>query len=90
MIRWHIIIHGRVQGVGFRAFTQQHAKMHNIKGSVQNKLNGTVEIDAQGKKKDMRSFISAIKKGTPFAKVTDIEIAEIGTLKNDQSFNIVY
>jgi acylphosphatase len=90
MLRWHIIVHGHVQGVGFRAFTQQQANRHNINGSVKNNVNGTVEIDAEGEQTDMDSFITKIKKGSPFAKVSDVRIDEFDELKDYKSFTISY
>ncbi|GAE91433.1 acylphosphate phosphohydrolase [Gracilibacillus boraciitolerans JCM 21714] len=44
----HIVVAGRVQGVGFRAFTQQVAVENDIVGWVRNHKNGSVEIEAAG------------------------------------------
>lgn len=90
MKRYHIKVHGQVQGVGFRFHTQQHAVRHSIKGWVRNNVDGTVEIDAEGEDHDMDRFIRELKKGSMNAKVTQVEFeenSEIGTLR---SFQIQY
>ena len=44
MIRYYIVVKGRVQGVGFRFFTINIASKYNLTGSVRNMDNGMVEI----------------------------------------------
>ena len=48
MKRYHIIVSGRVQGVGFRYFCVMNAQKFNLTGSVRNMSNGNVEIFVQG------------------------------------------
>ncbi|OYD09652.1 acylphosphatase [Paludifilum halophilum] len=90
MIRNHIIVHGRVQGVGFRYYTQRIAAQYRMVGWVRNKADGTVEIDAQGDKEQMDSFLRAVKKGSPHSKVTQIDIDQGLELKKYRSFQIQY
>ncbi|MDK2917759.1 MAG: acylphosphatase [Candidatus Petromonas sp.] len=90
MVRYHIIVHGHVQGVGFRYFTYQKAMENNIKGWVKNNLDGTVEIDAQGNKDDMEKFLTAVKKGSPFSKVRNVDVDEFQHLERYKSFDIRY
>ncbi|MBB6452300.1 acylphosphatase [Salirhabdus euzebyi] len=72
----HLIVFGRVQGVGFRHYTKLKADEMGIKGWVQNKLDGTVEIEAEGKEEAVKLFTEEIKKGPrPFAKVKHVEIS---------------
>lgn len=47
--RYHLNIEGKVQGVGFRFFTQQQAIENDLVGWVKNKSNGTVEAEVEGK-----------------------------------------
>jgi acylphosphatase len=44
----HVLIHGRVQGVSFRAWTQHQAVLHGLKGWVRNRRDGTVEAVFSG------------------------------------------
>ncbi|HET7577660.1 MAG TPA: acylphosphatase [Bacillales bacterium] len=90
MKRYHIIVHGRVQGVGFRYHTQQHAVRHGIKGWVRNNPDGTVEIDAEGENHDMDRFIRELRKGSMNAKVTDVEYEENPHTGTHHSFQIQY
>ncbi len=48
MVRYHIFVEGRVQGVGFRYFVSMHAQSYGLTGSVKNLDNGLVEIYVQG------------------------------------------
>ncbi|KHD85203.1 acylphosphatase [Bacillus ginsengihumi] len=89
--RVHIVVSGRVQGVGFRFQTQWLAKQYDIRGWVKNTHDGKVEIEAESTETNLEKFISAIKKGpTPFAKVTNIDISYFSDLKHDTSFRILY
>ena len=70
----HITVHGRVQGVWFRAGTKEKAEELGLTGWVMNRPNGTVEIHAQGKKSQLENFIAWCRQGTPAAKVTSLDI----------------
>jgi len=48
MVSYQINVYGRVQGVGFRWFTQQAAERHHISGWVRNKADGSVEMAILG------------------------------------------
>lgn len=76
MIRKKIIVHGRVQGVGFRYHVYQQALLIGIRGWVKNCSDGTVAIDAEGTEPQMKRFIEAVKKGSPASKVTDMDIQD--------------
>lgn len=63
-----IIVHGQVQGVGFRYGTLQIANRLTITGTVQNLSDGTVKIIAEGNHSSLEKFIHLIKtEPTPFA-----------------------
>ncbi|WP_028782955.1 acylphosphatase [Thalassobacillus devorans] len=80
----HIIVHGRVQGVGFRFSAQQVATEHNIRGWVKNNSDGTVEMEAEGEKQDLDAFVADIEKGpSPYARVDHIDIT---TEKNEKGY----
>lgn len=67
-------IYGKVQGVGYRYFTEKIAKNLNIFGYVKNLEDGTVEVVAQGKEEDLQKFIEQLKIGPFLAKVEKIDI----------------
>ena len=73
----HIIVHGRVQGVWFRAGTKEKADELGLLGWVKNRTGGTVEIHAEGEKLLLEKFITWCRIGTPAADVISIDIDEV-------------
>ena len=62
MIRYHIILDGRVQGVGCRYFCQMNAVSLSLTGWVRNLNNGMVELEVQGDEKVVNNYVSLIRK----------------------------
>lgn len=88
MKRVYMNISGRVQGVGFRYYTQHLAVQHNLVGWVKNEEDGTVTIDAQGHEEELNSFIEEIKKGpSRFAKVKNVELTYLD-IEENKTFKI--
>ncbi|RKD73173.1 MULTISPECIES: acylphosphatase [Sinobaca] len=87
-MKQHIIVHGLVQGVGFRQFTKMEADKLSIYGWVHNKTDNTVEIAAEGDDKAMRSFLTSVEKGPRFSKVDKIEVNPIDEVDHKQSFKV--
>ena len=69
--RIHVWVHGRVQGVGFRAFVQQNAIQIGVTGWVRNVGYGTVEAVAEGSKKQVDDFLRMVKRGPLASRVED-------------------
>ncbi|HOW91453.1 MAG TPA: acylphosphatase [Anaerolineaceae bacterium] len=69
----HILVEGRVQGVGFRYFVKNLASELRITGWVRNRFDDRVEILAQGTPSDLTRFIAAVRVGPPSAQVTSLE-----------------
>lgn len=67
-----VIVYGRVQGVFFRAFASRRAKELSLAGYVRNLPDGTVEVYAEGERKQLEELISLLKIGPPAAKVERI------------------
>lgn len=70
----HIIVKGRVQGVGFRYHTESEALRMGVKGWVRNLPDGHVEILARVPREQRDSFIASISKGPPMARVEGLDI----------------
>ena len=70
--RVHIIVKGRVQGVGFRYFVRIKAKILGLKGYVRNCEDGTVEVVAEGDEDNIKKLIEFCKVGPPLATVLDL------------------
>lgn len=73
MSRVRLRIHGRVQGVFFRAWTAQEAASRNLSGWVRNRSDGTVEALFAGDEAAVEAMIEACRQGPPAARVTRIE-----------------
>jgi acylphosphatase len=65
-------VRGRVQGVGFRYFTQTAAVREQIDGWVRNTADGAVEILAEGEEDAIKRFEAEIRRGPASARVTDV------------------
>ncbi len=66
----HIVVHGRVQGVGYRAFVAREAGRHALAGWVRNCRNGTVEALFKGEPDVINDMIAACRRG-PFGSRVD-------------------
>lgn len=87
----HVIVSGRVQGVGFRYHTQFLANQLHIRGWVRNNDDGSVEVMAEGEQKAMEKFIAGLKKGpSRFAKVTDVYIEYLPNQEHFKDFRVLY
>ena len=71
--RLHAIVHGRVQGVGFRFFTMQSAWALELTGWVRNRFDGTVEVIAEGNRPKLEILLDEIKKGPTSASVNSVD-----------------
>jgi acylphosphatase len=65
----HIIVHGRVQGVGFRAFVKVEALTRGIEGWVRNRRDGSVEAVFAGETDVVAAMIEACQRGPLGARV---------------------
>lgn len=88
MTTCHLIVHGRVQGVGFRFYTQRKAEALGVKGWVSNKADGTVEIMAQSGKSTLQTFITAVKTGSPASRVKHVTIEEVQPTQKYKTFQV--
>ena len=67
------VLSGRVQGVGFRFFTQRVAARHQVRGYVKNLDDGRVETLAQGSERSVEAFKHDITAGPQYSRVDDVE-----------------
>ncbi|WP_165999497.1 acylphosphatase [Bacillus sp. Cs-700] len=90
MKRYQFIVKGRVQGVGFRAFTQQTAAQLGLTGYVMNQMDNSVEIEAQGEENTLTKFQSALQNGSRFSAVDEVQAQEKQVHDHERSFSIRY
>lgn len=87
-----LIVSGRVQGVGFRYFVYQQARLLNISGTVKNLSNGKVEVIGCGEPSQIEKFITHCQKGPIGSTVEKITVTEMHLSENEsryQSFEII-
>jgi acylphosphatase len=75
-----LIIEGRVQGVGFRAFVADEAELRGLKGWVRNRRDGSVETLISGASDLVEDMIGACRHGPPGGRVDRVNIEEAQTL----------
>ena len=73
MKRIHLIVHGRVQGVGFRFFVTREARSLGLDGTVRNRPDGTVEIEAEGMPGALAQLVTVVRRGPAGARVEHVE-----------------
>jgi acylphosphatase len=71
--RLHAIVHGYVQGVGFRAFAAWEGRRLGLDGMVRNRPDGTVEVVAEGDRRVLEEFLSVLQRGPGEAEVQRVE-----------------
>lgn len=72
----HLIVRGRVQGVGYRNYIQYKAGLLNIKGWVRNRLDGSVEAVVHGSPEAVAEIIDCAKRGPRAAEVTAVTVSD--------------
>lgn len=70
------VIHGRVQGVGFRYAMVDEAARLGLSGWVRNRRNGTVESVVQGGAEAVEAITRWARQGPSGARVTTVDVAE--------------
>lgn len=86
-VRKFFKFYGRVQGVGFRFRARTVANSLGIVGCVENKPDGTVEMEAQGSERQLEEMLKALNRGA-FISIDRIESKYIDVKENDKSFHI--
>jgi acylphosphatase len=84
----HYQIIGRVQRVGFRAFTQASAAREGIHGWVRNTADGGVEVWAEGDVEALSRFERRLRQGPPSARVDGVEVTDIGASGISAGFEV--
>jgi acylphosphatase len=67
-------VHGHVQGVNFRYYTTRTARRLSLSGWVANRRDGTVETIVEGEHSDVERFVGFLHRGSPAARVEDVDV----------------
>ena len=76
MKRVHVIVTGVVQGVGFRFFAQHLARQYELSGYARNRVDGTVEVEAEGPETAVGDFLKELRVGPRSSDVTGMDVEE--------------
>lgn len=86
----HVVVHGHVQGVWFRAECRDMARAHGVDGWVRNRQDGHVEALLEGPDEGVQSVIDWIRAGgPPRAHVTRVQIEDVAAT-GEAGFRIVH
>lgn len=89
-VRAHIVVSGRVQGVGYRAFAHRAAADQGLVGGVRNLDDGRVELDVEGPKSSIEALIHLLKNGPPAARVVKLDAEWKAATGRFSTFSIWY
>ena len=84
----HILISGRIQGVGFREFARRSAEKFGVRGYAKNLSNGDVEVVAESNKDALEEFLLFLEQGPSASKVDNIRIKELKSRSHHKGFEI--
>ena len=84
----HLLIDGRVQGVGYRWFARNAGRELGLTGKIRNLPDGRVEIHAAGDPDKLAELIGRLREGPPAARVQTIAEEELATVPDWDSFDI--
>jgi acylphosphatase len=88
MRRVHVIVRGVVQGVGFRMDTMREAERLGLGGYVRNRVDGAVEIVAEGEAAAVERLVNWARHGPQAAAVEDVAVADAEPMGEFGGFGI--
>lgn len=77
--RLRAVVWGRVQGVGFREFTRRHAAALGLTGWVRNRLDGAVELEAEGPRPALDELLRHLTRGPRLSRVDAVDTQWLAT-----------
>ena len=87
--RIHVIVSGKVQGVYYRASTQEQAQALGLTGWVRNLANGDVEFEAQGRHEQLDSLLQWARRGPTRAQVQTVTSTPCAVRAGESTFDVV-
>lgn len=76
LVRRHVIVRGRVQGVFFRDSARERARAHGVAGWIRNRSDGAVEAVLEGPPEAVERVLRFLETGPPHAEVSDVEVRD--------------
>lgn len=88
--RIHVLINGRVQGVGYRYFAQNAAQALGLVGEVRNLVDRRVELVAEGPESDLKKLLKRLEQGPSLSHVSSLEVDWRAAQGRYSRFDITY
>jgi acylphosphatase len=88
--RYSIRVKGRVQGVGFRHFAREHARLLGLTGRARNEPDRTVSVKVQGPLDKLEAYVRLLRCGPLLGFVSDVEFSEIPCLEDETDFIVMF
>jgi acylphosphatase len=88
--RLEATVHGHVQGVSFRYYTQKTARRLGVSGWVANLSDGTVRVVAEGNEKQLQEMVDFLHHGSPAARVRSVDVEYADATGEFHGFNVRY
>lgn len=86
--RLDAVVHGRVQGVGFRVHTRGAGRALGLRGWVANEAGGRVRCVAEGPPEDLERFVAILGEGPPAASVDRVEVRWLSATGEFAGFDV--
>ena len=87
MPAYRYLVHGRVQGVGYRYFVLRQAEALGVSGFARNLADGSVEVVAEGSEQALADLEARLREGPSFSEVSQVE-RETAVSRGDGSFHV--
>jgi acylphosphatase len=87
--RVHVVVRGRVQGVGFRYWVADAADAVGVAGWVRNTPGGDVEAEVEGDPEAVDRVLAVLREGPPAAVVTGVHTQDV-PVRDDAGFRVTY
>jgi acylphosphatase len=87
-VRKHVIVSGRVQGVGYRYFVLENAVLMGIHGWVRNLPDGRVEAEIEGAENLVGELIKLLQTGPRLSVVTDLDVQDLAGSGSHKGFHV--
>lgn len=83
MTRWHIVLTGRVQGVGLRFRARMIAQQYHLTGWICNQSDGSVELELQGEQHSIDRCLEQIRT-LPGVRANIVHVEELSPVSEKQ------
>jgi acylphosphatase len=88
-IRRHVVVHGQVQGIGFRFSARVEAQRLGVSGWVRNRSDGAVEAEIEGEPPVIDAMLGWFDEGPPGASVTTMITSDLEPT-GEHGFNVTF